>query len=1139
MKNVTYINAGAGSGKTYTLTEKLAEDLSNTKLNMNPSQVILTTFTELAAAEFREKARERILESKASNKLETAAQIDGAVIGTVHSMAFHFIRKFWYLLDYGADIQPISERDDDFYMSQSLARIVQERDHSGNLVQGQHLKNFQIFRDHFNIMDGSRPDHLFWQPILKSVVEKMEYYEVNNVQESIKESIKTLKTVFNGPAMDQNLKDAIVDNLQVYRGFCKDIKDGVIKAGNSKGKAERHLNTIDKLVPIINDSSCDLWTVYPQFVEDGGAYKDLLSPAAEAKAKDLCPDYFTFKNIIETDIPTSVSHLDILMAFVRSIFELAAVWRNDFKTYKQNNHIISYNDMEQLFLKLITEENAVKDYIKEHYRLVMVDEFQDSNPIQLKIFNQLSELVGENGGRSYWVGDPKQSIYGFRGADTELINEVSKQKQFKFYDDDQWHFEPGGFGTRRLTNSWRSRAKLVGLVNETFLEPFKADGIEEKLITLDPQFPNDDPDITYNPLVHWECTESNKANAAEALADKVKELLASGLKVHHDKLNKPSSDIQPYDVAILCRKNDDAKDIVKALRKIGIPVSEPEDAIMQRVEVQLVVTLLQYMQNPTNKHVRADLLRLIEGKKTEEILIDRLDYLQKLAIENEKITDESLKKKDEWLNGDILFKKLEELTERFHHLSIPEMVDGLIYECDIPALADSWGDGDIRRQNLSTLRQLAADYDQRCLQMGLGASVTGFIYFLNSNEPDKSPDNHSNTVKVLTYHGSKGLEWSTVILSSLSNDALDDSECIKKSFMRVLEVDKKTTSGDPFHKDYYLHFFPYTLKNHSYTTKPAEGLIEKIKGLPSLYTDIHEKVRSEERRLMYVGMTRAKDRLITFGLGGKPKADGTPSSTQINEFNWLKNIGIVDPTPKNVWNNTTYPHEYEEIQKPATAGTSTAPTKWQKVVKTTQHTSFDKRYLSPSKIEKFDGPKYTKFEVWKDGKQRISTNSWGNDYAAIGSCIHDFFAVFTPGKNESNKEMAQRIIDGYGLKDQLTSSIGDIIQSAEWLYEQLQQQFPQKAPNDGVKREVPFQLTLANGQTLRGEIDLLWFYTDGDGQHCVLVDYKTFPGVDYAKHTQSHYPQLSAYAQALREAGIDVTNTLLYYPVGKVVHKML
>ena len=179
--------------------------------------------------------------------------------------------------------------------------------------------------------------------------------------------------------------------------------------------------------------------------------------------------------------------------------------------------------MEQLFLWLITEKDEVRDYIKEHYSLVMVDEFQDSNPIQLKIFNQLSQLVAENGGRSYWVGDPKQSIYGFRGADTELINEVSKQKEFIFYDDDKWHVEPDGFGTKRLTHSWRSRAKLVGLVNETFLEPFKADKIEERLITLEPQFPIDDPDVTYNPLVHWECTESNKGNAAETKNEKVKE----------------------------------------------------------------------------------------------------------------------------------------------------------------------------------------------------------------------------------------------------------------------------------------------------------------------------------------------------------------------------------------------------------------------------------------------------------------------------------------------------------------------------------------------------------------------------------------------------------------------------------------
>ncbi|MGM9687283.1 MAG: UvrD-helicase domain-containing protein, partial [Bacteroidaceae bacterium] len=118
MKNVTYINAGAGSGKTYTLTRILSEKLSeqiNGASVIKPSQVILTTFTELAAAEFREKARQQILEA---GNLDAAAQMDSAAIGTVHSVALRFIQKFWYLLDYGADIQIISERDEDFYMSQ-------------------------------------------------------------------------------------------------------------------------------------------------------------------------------------------------------------------------------------------------------------------------------------------------------------------------------------------------------------------------------------------------------------------------------------------------------------------------------------------------------------------------------------------------------------------------------------------------------------------------------------------------------------------------------------------------------------------------------------------------------------------------------------------------------------------------------------------------------------------------------------------------------------------------------------------------------------------------------------------------------------------------------------------------------------
>ena len=224
MKNTTYINAGAGSGKTYTLTNLLAEKLSNGQVE--PSQVILTTFTELAAAEFREKARVQILDK---GKLDAAAQMDSAAMGTVHSVALHFIQKFWYLLDYGADIQPISERDEDYYMNQSLARIMNETDTNGKLKAQADLDNFKRFRNHFDICDSSgNPDYLFWQRYLRDIVEKMEYYNVTNLQVSIDKSIETLRAVFN-KNVDRRLLPQLLIYLNAYYQYLLGLNTGVAR----------------------------------------------------------------------------------------------------------------------------------------------------------------------------------------------------------------------------------------------------------------------------------------------------------------------------------------------------------------------------------------------------------------------------------------------------------------------------------------------------------------------------------------------------------------------------------------------------------------------------------------------------------------------------------------------------------------------------------------------------------------------------------------------------------------------------------------------------------------------------------------------------------------------------------------------
>ena len=204
---------------------------------------------------------------------------------------------------------------------------------------------------------------------------------------------------------------------------------------------------------------------------------------------------------------------------------------------------------------------------------------------------------------------------------------------------------------------------------------------------------------------------------------------------------------------------------------------------MQRIEVQLVVTLLQFVQDPKNKHVFANLMRLLWGSTTEEILRNRIDYV----FEHTNSDGEFDATNDNWQEDLEPVKDLLKQRERIQHLSIPEMVKAIIYESNIPSLTARWGDELVRRQNLSTLQHLADDYDQMCLQMGLGTSISGFIYYLNSIEPDKEKDNKSNTVKVFTYHGSKGLEWPIVIMHGLGENVLTDTDSGRYRWKRSLQ----------------------------------------------------------------------------------------------------------------------------------------------------------------------------------------------------------------------------------------------------------------------------------------------------------------------------------------------------------------
>ena len=123
MKNVNYINAGAGSGKTYTLTDTMAKLFMEGKTA--PARVILTTFTELAASEFKEKSRAMLI---SKGLYDQASQMESAAIGTVHSLAFRYIQKYWYLLGLGANVQAMPEEQEQLFIEESLSSAASDED---------------------------------------------------------------------------------------------------------------------------------------------------------------------------------------------------------------------------------------------------------------------------------------------------------------------------------------------------------------------------------------------------------------------------------------------------------------------------------------------------------------------------------------------------------------------------------------------------------------------------------------------------------------------------------------------------------------------------------------------------------------------------------------------------------------------------------------------------------------------------------------------------------------------------------------------------------------------------------------------------------------------------------------------------
>lgn len=1071
MKNIHYINAGAGSGKTYTLTKILAEKIING--DCKPGEVILTTFTELAASEFRERAQGRLIENR---RFDDATALESAMMGTVHSISYKFVTKYWYLLKRGVQTNVMDEGDKNFYINQSLS----------GLATPAQVSFFAQFRNEFDLKTNAggnamRDDDDFWLNHLRKIVDSIDTYNINDLRVSVAKSKENVHAIFNSiTKLDEG---RIAAFLRDYKSFC---------AGQTSDKA-RKKEVIIEAVERIDYTYASISDVF----------KLLSDPVGGQKIHTAIPYWVDFGQYISS-LLRGQQYGDRICEYIDIIFGVAGQWINEFKEYKRRNKLIDFNDMELLFLQLLGHP-IVQEDIRSNFKLVLVDEFQDSNPTQLRIFDTLSELVGE----SIWVGDPKQAIYGFRGSDAELISAITAIfPQTKDKNEE-------GLSSETLPKSYRSCKELVDHANSVFVSTF-SDSLREDQVRLEPNRAPEEHSGG-SALHHWHSSAPNKDGYFQSLAQEVARLLNGEHQIKRVfcKERKAIRDLRPEDIVILTRNNPDRKAIISALRNVGIKVSAPEDNFMDKAEVRLVEALLNYTLNPTDNLAKAEIMYLIDNAGIEDIVRNRMEYL------NSDVADQQRS----WLSDNPLFEHIDVVVNRIKNQSVSSLVESLILELNLSDIIKKWSDYENRKINLDALLQMAAQYEERCLQLGLGTSLEGFIANLPGVTPDSSESRMPGMVSVLTYHKAKGLEWNIVILDSLYQDELNETNVIQKSFFGIQTILLSAPTKENLYPERFISLIPWFLSSPK-TALPADVTAEIAES--EMYKAIWKRLENECKRLLYVGLTRARDFVITTSYNSK---NG-------KELKWIGNIGMLDcespaDHPRqsiNIWglgsesvyNKLDLAEEFEGIQSSMT---------YERLVKHPNKNQYLQKYISPSALAA--DPSDGQVEIVADFGCRIPLESSGSSITDIGTCLHNIFCIYSPDRSD-NKEIAENITRLNGLNG-IIVDVDSVLRAIENLYEYLTAQYGNPM---NIYLEYPF-INTRGGQIVRGNIDMIW----ETGQGCVIVDYKSFPGkrdniTDPSdKHYAGNYlPQLTEYREVLAAAGKNVTDTLIFYSVqGRVI----
>lgn len=1037
--SLTFISAGAGSGKTYTLTQTLGALLNSNVVR--PAGVIATTFTKKAATELRERVRQYLLEE---GEFAQANAMGQARIGTVNSVCGSLLQRFAFEAGMPVQQQVIEEGQ--------TAQLIREAIDAA--TGSEEVAELSRLAARLGIED--------WTKEIERLVSQARANDIDHAQLAgfAQQNADDLLAYFPKPTQRPLTSDLINEINRALPPFRQ------AAANSTTDKTSKALAYVEQFFTKLKGGYLP-WSEWIKFGKDAIPEKKLI-PLVEPMLL-IAQDYASHPQL----------HADLRDYLVR-MFQVCANALAHYRERKLGLGVVDFTDQEHLLLKLL-DSPEVADVLRDELDLLLVDEFQDTSPIQLALFLKLSQLAKQ----TYWVGDIKQAIYGFRGSDTALMQAILGALP-----------QLGG-STRILNQSWRSRPALVHLVNAVFTQTF-ADTLPPEEIALTPQRSES---LATPAFANWRLAGKNASEIAAAFASGVQKLLRCNLQIPDKSSGQPRL-LEARDIAILCYSHDEIKVVASKLREVGIPVATSQPGLLATPEAHLACACLRRLNDSSDTLASAEIIALADSSEPETWLADRLNYLE--AGHNKTLWRESGD------NAHPLLAQIAGLRSELPLLAPKEALQRLISAGNLTQRVIAWQQDPAKARsrlaNLQALLELAQQYEDNRRSARQAATISGLLIWLDeqaNDNLDAQAEPGVNAVRVLTHHAAKGLEWPVVILNDLNKNIR--SRLWGISTQSLLTVD----ALNPL-KNRFIRYWPWPFGKQK-SGIPIKATIEDS----PLAQQFVQSAKAEARRLLYVSMTRAREMLILL------------REDKAKQEEWLETLGAdwLDDT-ENSSGRLTLPDGKEistlhwTLDVPDSLQTVQTP-------ETPLHWFADSEPRSRQPLN--CNPSLLPAGDYRIGEQAAIGQRMGiqgsAEWDVLGTAVHAAIAAsFTDAAHRLSVEYVAQILANFGVRAQIDPV--ELLAQINALHVWIKGRWPDCKP----LAEIPVKASLSNGQILNGRIDLLLETAAG----YVLIDHKSFPGGkdQWGKLAQEYGGQLAAYAQAIENAtGNPVLEQWLFLPV--------